>query len=236
MRRFYTDVTSTPGTGGHEVRLDGKAIKTPSRKMLVAPTEALAAALVREWAAQKDEILPATMPLTQILTTALDRVAPARQEMQGKALAYLDTDLLCYRAAHPQAMVERQSTLWDPWLQWFEEIYGIELRTSDHLRAHRQVPEAHKAVEKTLSSLDDLRFTLLQLVSSISGSLVLGLAFMAGKADAGKVFEAMHAEENFKAEVYNAAKHGFAPHEEKGRAGILRDLDAAEVFLKALAS
>ena len=235
MRRFYTEVTSAPGSNGHEIRLDGKAIKTPSRKLLVAPTEALAAELVREWAAQKDDILPATMPLTQILTTALDRVALARQDMQAKALAYLDTDLLCYRASHPRAMVERQSLLWDPWLQWFEETYGIELRTSDHLRAHRQVPEAHKAAEKALSALDDLRFTLLQLVVSISGSLVLGLAFIAGRVDAAKVFEAMHAEENFKAEVYDAARHGFAPHEEKGRAGIQRDLDAAEAFLKALA-
>ncbi|HTK85394.1 MAG TPA: ATP12 family protein [Patescibacteria group bacterium] len=235
MKRFYTEVTHGPGAqGGFEVRLDGKAIKTPTRKILAAPTEALAAALVKEWADQKDDILPHTMPLTQILTTALDRVSNDRAALQSAVLAYLDTDLLCYRAAHPKAMVQEQSRLWDPWLAWFEESYGIELRTSDHLRAHKQVPEAHKAAENAVVALDNVRFTLLQLIVSLSGSLVLGLAFVAGKIDAAKIFEAMHAEENFKAEVYNAQRHGFAPHEEKSRAEIQRDLEAAQFFLQAM--
>jgi chaperone required for assembly of F1-ATPase len=234
MKRFYTVVTSAPAVEGHEIRLDGKAIKTPSRKLLLAPNEALAAELVREWSSQGGEILPATMPLTQILTTALDRVAAERAAMQAAALAYLDTDLLCYRASHPRSMVERQAALWDPWLAWFEETYGVELKTSDHLRAHKQPPAAHRAAEKAVADLDNLRFTLLQLVVSLSGSLVLGLAFTGHRADAGQIFEAMHAEENVKAEIYQAHVYGLSPHEDQSRAAVKRDLDAAQLLLKTL--
>src|SRR5690606_5068805 len=112
---FYKLASTTPGEGGgHLVTLDGRPVKTPGGRQLAAPTKALAEETALEWARQEKDILPDTMPLTQILTTALDYVAQERTALTEKILAYLNTDLLCYRAAHPPAVAERQAACWDP--------------------------------------------------------------------------------------------------------------------------
>ena len=234
MKRFYKIVTTQTVPGGFEIHLDGKPVKTPARRILLAPTKDLANALQHEWATQETTIVPDAMPLTQILTTAIDRIADDRATIEEGVLAYLDTDLLCYRATDPDTLIARQARLWNPWLVWFEKAYGARLETTDQIRALRQDEAAHHAVRAAVQSLAILPFTLLQLVVSLSGSLVLGLAFTAGKADADIVFRAFYAEEDFKAEIYNAALHGFAPHEEKSRASVRRDLDAAQTFRDAL--
>lgn len=234
MKRFYKIVTTMNVPGGYEIHLDGKPVKTPSGAALCAPTAALATATMREWAAQEKDIVPDTMPLSQLLITARDRVARERAAMEKTLLGYLDTDLLCYRAVLPAETARRQTETWNPWLQWFEKKHGVRLLTTEDLRAMTQPPEAHTAARAAVNALDDLNFTVMQIVVSLSGSLVLGLAFMAGAAAPEQVFAAVTVEENFKSEFYNEAQHGLAPHEEKRRASMLRDLIAAREFLSLL--
>lgn len=234
MKRFYKIVTAARVPGGHEIHLDGKPVKTPSGAALSAPNEKLALAIVREWAAQGGDIVPDSMPLTQILITAQDRVARERAAMEKAVLGYLDTDLLCYRAALPAETARRQAEAWNPWILWFEKEHGVRLSTTEGLMAVTQPPEAHAASASAVRGFDDLRFTALQIVTGAAGSLVLGLAFMAGAASAEQVFAAATVEENFKAEFYNEEKHGPAPHDEKRRAAMLRDLRAAREFLDLL--
>lgn len=231
MKRFYKMVTVARGAHGHEIHLDGKPVKTPSGAVLSAPNEKLAGGMMREWMAQEGEIVPDSMPLTQILITAQDRVSRERPAMEKAVLAYLDTDLLCYRATLPAETARRQAESWDPWLAWFEKEYGVRLATTEGLRALQQPPEARAAVEKAVAALDDARFTVFQLVVSQSGSLVLGLAFMAGAVTPEQICAAASVEEDFKAEVYNEAKHGAAPHMETSRAAMARDVRAAQDFL-----
>ena len=42
MKRLYTRVDTAAVAGGHQVRLDGRPLKTPRQRPLVAPTAALA--------------------------------------------------------------------------------------------------------------------------------------------------------------------------------------------------
>ena len=56
MKRFYKTVSLEPVTGGHAIRLDGRAVKTPARAELVLPTPALAAAVAAEWRAQAEKV------------------------------------------------------------------------------------------------------------------------------------------------------------------------------------
>ena len=54
QRRFYERATTAAVADGHAVRLDDKPIRTPARRVLAAPTPALAeaiAATVRKCAA-----------------------------------------------------------------------------------------------------------------------------------------------------------------------------------------
>src|SRR5215469_16640148 len=76
-RRFYQTVTIAAGESGYAVELDGKAVHTPGRRLLAAPTADLAADLAREWANQGEHIEPANMPLTRLANTIIDGVAAA---------------------------------------------------------------------------------------------------------------------------------------------------------------
>ncbi len=234
MKRFYKLVSVAEARGGFSILLDGKPVKAPSKKLLLAPTKDMAEAIMQEWGAQVDHIIPDTMPLTQILTTRIDRVATERGVMTGALLKYIDTDLLCYRADYPPELAEKQAEAWDRWLAWFAEKSGTKLATTTGLAALAQPQQAHKAARDFVAGLDDDRFTVFQMVASLAGSIILGLAFAEGKISPGEVFAAARVEENYKAGLYNEQKYGPDPAQEKKDRAMLADLEAAATYLKLL--
>ena len=235
MKRFYKLVSTYKEPQGWAVHLDGKPVKTPMKTALLAPSEAIADLVVQEWAAQEDVINPETMPLTQILSTQIDQVGTQREAMTLEVLKYLNTDLLCYRAGDdPPGQAEKQAEAWDPWLTWFEEKYGASLKTTTDLIALKHDEAAHKAVRAYVEDLDDAHFTILQMLVPLSGSLVLPLAFVERAITPDQLFEATHVEEHFKDEIYDAERYGRDPLQEKKDVAMMRDLKAAEIFLKSL--
>lgn len=234
MKKFYKLVSTRADQGGWLIELDGKPVRTPSGVPMLAPSENLAAEIAREWMAQETDILPDTMPLTQLLVTAIDRVAKERAVIEDTVLGYLDTDLLCYRASMPPALVEKESAARDPWLDWFEKYYGPRLATTTGLTALRQDAQAHAQVKAALRALDLWGFTILQLVTATTGSLVLALALVNGPADENDLLRAFYAEEDYKSALYNEEFYGRAPHQEKAMNAVTRDLKAARVFLEIL--
>jgi chaperone required for assembly of F1-ATPase len=120
MKKFYKEVSTGPAvSGGFAVLLDGRPIRTPEKSLMAAPTTMLANAVAAEWAAQEDTVITDTMPLTQMLTTAIDR-ASQREAMTASVMAYLDSDLLCYPADEPEALRLEQEALWAPWRHWLK--------------------------------------------------------------------------------------------------------------------
>lgn len=235
MKRFYKNASVEQAEGLYYIHLDGRAVRCPSGAMLTTPSEALAQELQKEWAAQEENIIPDTMPLTQILTTQIDRVGQERAAMQESLFKYLDTDLLCYRCGdEPPGQAAAQSTSWDPWLRWFSMRYDADLKTTNDIVALKQSASAHDAVKNNVQYMDDAYFTVIQLVTSLSGSLVLGLAFVEKAISAKAVFDAAHVEEDFKAQIYDRDKYGLDPMEQKKDDAMMRDLEAAEIFLKLL--
>ena len=75
MKRFYKEVSVS---GDFSVLLDGKPIKTPAKAKLVLPTQRLAEAVADEWRSQGTNIAPATMLLTKLANTAIDRAETMR--------------------------------------------------------------------------------------------------------------------------------------------------------------
>ena len=75
-RRFWKTASTRPAEGGWEVVLDDRPVRTPGKKPLILPTEALAKAIAAEWDAQEDQIDPNTMPLTRAANSAIEKVAP----------------------------------------------------------------------------------------------------------------------------------------------------------------
>src|SRR6187402_1626936 len=127
MKRFYK--VAEPGTapGGHVVRLDGKTIKTPLQHPLIVPTAALAAGMAAEWAAQKTDVIPSSMPLNQLANTMIDKGRGAdREAMEQTVVDYGASDLVCYFAAHPQDLVARQEACWRPLVEWIGGEHGVK--------------------------------------------------------------------------------------------------------------
>ncbi len=113
-RRFYETAATAAVADGYAVRLDDKPVHTPARRVLAAPTLALAEAIAAEWQEQKDVIDPAKMPLTRLANAIIDGVADAPLPVAEEIAKYLASDLLFYRAASPLGLVESQAHHWDP--------------------------------------------------------------------------------------------------------------------------
>lgn len=230
MKRFYNLVSTKNIDDGFAIQLDGKVVQTPMGQDLVAPTQSLADAIVLEWTAQEEKVKPDIMPHTQMLITALDKIRD-RAEITKSVMRYLDTDLVCYWTSAPEELAKLQKEVWGRWVKWFDDHYEVPLDTTKKLEAITQDEEAHKRVWNYIESLDDYYFTVLHIMTSLSGSLVLALAFTEGEITPEEIFDASYLEELFKGDIYNEELHGAAPNEEAERDAFKRDAKAAREFL-----
>ena len=126
------------GPDGWSVRLDGRGVKTPARKTLTVPSEALATMVAEEWAAQGERIDAPAMPLTRLCFVALDRMELAREETIAEVTKYASTDLVCFRAPDPAELVAAQAAAWDPMLAWAEQ--ALEAHAPEAGQSFRQTP------------------------------------------------------------------------------------------------
>lgn len=234
MKRFYKQVSvvAVPGggdVGGWEVRLDGRVLRTPAKKPMVLRQEALARALAAEWDAQIEEIVPPSMPMMQLVATAMDRVMPDREAIVAAVAAYAETDLLCYRAEHPADLVARQTRIWQPLLDWAALRFDAALMVHHGIMPRPQPAGACRALRAAVEELDDWALTAVEVATAACGSLVLALALMEGRIDAAEAFEASVLEENFQIE-----KWGEDPEATRRRAGLRADIVASRQFLDLL--
>ena len=114
IRRFYKAVETRAAEGGLGVFLDGRGAKTPQGAALVLPTLPAAELVADEWAAQGEWIEFAQMPASRHAFTAIDRVAAARYETAAEVARFAGSDLLCYFAEEPVALIARQNASWGP--------------------------------------------------------------------------------------------------------------------------
>jgi chaperone required for assembly of F1-ATPase len=108
-RRFYEEVLVRPvappkdsaaaaAAAGSaplfEVTLDGRALRSPGRRLMHLESEGLAWAIAAEWDAQGGSrgINPSTMPLMSLTATWIDQTAEARGAVIANVAKYLATD------------------------------------------------------------------------------------------------------------------------------------------------
>ena len=228
-KRFYKEVSLREELAGFAVLLDGRSIKTPAGARLVAPTRALGEAIAAEWRGQGETLKPETMALTKALNTALDRVAANRAALVEDLVNYASSDLLCYRAEAPAELVRRQSVAWDRWLTWAVERYGARLAVTTGVTHVVQSGDALARLRTAIEVHDHHRLVGLHAGITITGSVVLGLAFAAGAIGAEEALAAAEVDAAYQAELW-----GQDAEAEKARANRLADLKGAEAYLKLL--
>ena len=175
-KRFWKEVTVEEDAGGFAVRLDGRAVKTPAKRGVIMPTRAMAEQVAAEWEAQEKEILPDTMPATRTVNSAIDKVATQHAEVADMLAAYGDSDLLCYRADHPEALVARQAALWDPVLDWGAGALGARLEPRSGVIHQPQDAHALNVLRDRTHALNAFELAAFHDLVSLTGSLILGFA------------------------------------------------------------
>ncbi len=233
IKRFYKKADAVeltePAPGGHGVALDGRPVKTPARAALVLPTRALAAAVAEEWAAQGEQVVPASMPLTTLVCTAIDVVAPRHHEVVIDLAGYGETDLICYRAREPSELVARQTASWQPLADWAAQELDAPLAVTDGLRAVPQPEPSLAALERAVAAHGAFELTALASVVQAAGSLIIGLALSRGRLSADMAFEAAELDATYQMELWGEDEEAL-----QRRAAIRADLAAAERMFELL--
>lgn len=230
-KRFYKQAGFGPVEGGHGIMLDGRVIKTPAKAPLIVPFLGLAEAVAAEWEAQGETIRPETMPLTQLASTALDRVASQRGEIVANLVNFAGTDLVCYRAHEPRELAERQALVWQPMLDWLLTRFGARLQVTSGILPIAQNREDIDKLAEFVTACDDWRLAALSSITAAGGSLVLGLAMLEGRLSAEETFAASQLEETYQIELW-----GEEAEAAKRRALLMDDIRAAGTFLSLCSS
>jgi chaperone required for assembly of F1-ATPase len=202
VKRVYKTVETRRVQDGWGIALDGKAMRTPAKRELIVPTEALAVAIAAEWDAQQGEVRPHTMPLTRLGATALDRIAAQRDSIIAEVANFAGTDLVCYRADHPPTLAARQHAVWQPLIDWATLRYDAGLTVTAGVIPTPQPTAALRAFKAAVAAYDDFRLTALSAATGACGSLVIALALIEGRLDAQAAFHASQLDESFQIEAW----------------------------------
>lgn len=202
MKRFYKKAEAIKHSEGFGIAVDGKTIKTPGKRDLVVPSPALAAAIAEEWENQQGDVRPATMPLTRLAVTTLDRSAGQRETIVQQVASYAGTDLVCYRAAHPPALAARQQAAWQPLIDWAVLRYDAPLTITTGIIPKGQSETSLRAFAAVVAELDEFTLTALHAATAACGSLVIALALLERRIDADEAFFASQIDETFQIEAW----------------------------------
>jgi chaperone required for assembly of F1-ATPase len=188
-KRFYAQVGVAETPKAFRITLDGKPVRTPSRRKLGAPAREIAEAIAAEWDAQKEFIDPTTMPMTRLANSVIDAVADRVEAVADDIAKYFHSDMLFYRAGHPAELVANEAEYWDPVLFWAAETLGAHFILTEGIVHVRQPDAAVAAARAALPAL--------HMVTTLTGSALLALALLRGALDADQVWVAAHVDEDW---------------------------------------
>ncbi|RED17847.1 ATP12 family chaperone protein [Pontivivens insulae] len=209
-KRFWKQADVAKAEGGWTVTLDGRNVRTPGKQLLIVPSHALAQRIAAEWHAQDEKINPLSMPFTRSANSAIEKVAPQRDDVIEMLASYGETDLLCYRADYPDSLIARQAAAWDPMLDWAADTYDARLLPVAGLIPQPQPAQSLANLKAQLAQFDDYELTALHDLVTLSGSLVLGLAVAAGRIDAASAWPVAELDALFQQEQWGEDEEAVA--------------------------
>jgi chaperone required for assembly of F1-ATPase len=196
-KRFYKEAGVEERNGRYFLILDGRTARTPNRQELAVSSRGLAEALAAEWAAQGAEINPATMPVTRIVNSAIDGVAPRRAEVVDDLVRYAGSDLTYYRAGEPERLARAQDEAWNPILDWARDTHGARFSLAEGVMHVAQPDEAVAAIRHAVEEIaSPFALAALHVMTTLTGSILIALAHASRAIDADEAWAAAHVDEH----------------------------------------
>ena len=226
-KRFYAEAGVIDADGGFAITLDGKPIRTPSGRVVTVPAREIADAIAAEWRAQNETIDPLTMPLTRFANSVVEAVVDRSDLVADDVAKYLQSDLLFYRAGHPEALVALEAKHWDPVLFWAADTLGAHFILAEGIMNVGQ-PETAVAAARAALPSDPWSIAAMHVVTTLTGSALLALALKHGVLGPEQVWAAAHVDED-----WNAEQWGVDEEVVIRRAARLVDFEAAARILRA---
>ena len=230
LKRFWTSVEVKTQDQGFAVLLDARVLKTPAKNTLIVPTLNLAHRIAEEWEAQEDQINPQSMPFTRTSNAAIDKVSAQFDDVVEHLVAYCETDLLCYRADGPEALVERQSSHWDKLVLWSKDYMNAPLICAQGVMHVQQSAQSIQVYRNALENFSVFELAAMHDLIGLSGSCVASFALVYNVLSAEDMWDACRIDENWQREQWGADTEADALAQEKRR-----DFFHAYEYLRAAA-
>ena len=167
-------------------------MKTPARVDLLLPSRSLAEGIAEEFNRQDSLVVPATMPLMTIASTALDVTRGNTEICRERILAFFRTDTCCF--FDDSELKEVQKATWDPLRDWLHSTHGIATEVFEGLQLHREQP-GYMTLKGLLEALDFWDLTTLEICTSYAKSSIIALALLKGRLEVDEALKAALVEE-----------------------------------------
>jgi chaperone required for assembly of F1-ATPase len=150
------------------------------------------------------------------------------EAVRADLLAFAASDLVCYRAEGPEALVRLQDEHWSPLVAWLEDAFGVRLRLAVGVMHVGQDAGIAARLGEAIADLDAFALAALHTITTLTGSAVLALAVAHGRLGAGQAWAAAHVDEN-----WQIAQWGEDAEAARRRTARWREMEAAALILKA---
>jgi chaperone required for assembly of F1-ATPase len=235
VKRFWQTASVVDNDGGYSINLDAKPMRLPGGPELRLPRRTLAEAVAAEWqaagGAHGGHFKLDDVPMTRLAGTAQHRIAPDPAPTAAALARYAETDLLCYRAEHPEALVVRQHHAWQPWLDWASRYFGARLLTTTAISHVAQPAEALASLQQAVAAFDAFQLAGLGILVPAYGSVVLGLAVAHGQLSATDAHLISLVDELFQESLWGEDADAVAR-----RSHVARDIETAGRFMALAAA
>lgn len=202
MKRFWREVTLGETSGGWQVLLDGRPVRTQGGVAQIVPAHALAEALAEEWAAQGETVDPGAFPMRDLTDLALDHVAPDPAKQAASLMRYAETDTLLYRADPDEPLHRRQLERWEPLVQAMEARHHVAFERVSGV-IHRPQPAATlTTLQDALLQQDAWRLAAIATLAPLAASLIVALTALDADASPEDLFAAANLEEDWQAQMW----------------------------------
>lgn len=229
-KRFYKDVSIGNDDDTWRILLDGRTVKTPAKSILKFPTQAAAQLGADEWSDQVDEINPAIMPITRLANTAIDGISADPQAVLEDIVRFASNDLVFYRSAHPEQLVETQRAHWDNVLDKIQQHTGARFETVDAITHITQPKESVSLFSSHLAKHNSpIVLACLHTMTTITGSALIAFCLAEDLMTLDQAWAAAHVDED-----HNISLWGEDHEAGKRRQNRLVEFTAAHKLFQAL--